>query len=228
MIKYIYFTLMGIAFFLAVGLSVSITTEIVKSRTRQEMFLDIFGESKDYMLTTEPTEETHLNRYGVFLDDGMASFIVECCESFDVDTNLVIAILEKENPLLIKDAVSKPNENGTVDTGLFQLNDRSLYSKGGFLDKYWDQSLGEFNSSNWKNNAYVAIRLIGDLEKMFGKGKTYWIACAYNAGPQRAYKEWTKDIGDTNIYLPESTRNNYAPAVVQNFKKWNEITQTLK
>lgn len=226
--KYVYFTVIGIAFFLAVGLSVSITTEIVKSRTRQEMFLDIFGESKDYMLTTEPTEETHYNKYGVFLDDSMASFIVECCESFDVDTNLVIAILEKENPLLIKDAVSKPNENGTVDTGLFQLNDRSLYSKGGFLDKYWNESLGEFNSSNWKNNAYVAIRLIGDLEKMFGKGKAYWIACAYNAGPQRTYKEWTKDIGDTNIYIPESTRNNYAPAVVQNFKKWNEITQTLK
>lgn len=223
--KHVYLMIVvAIVFLLAVGLSVSITSAVVETKTQEQMFNDIFGESKDYMLTTEPAEETHLNKYGVFLDDGTASFIVECCESFDVDPNLVVAILEKENPLLVKDAVSKPNENGTVDTGLFQLNDRSLYSKGGFLDKYWDQSLGEFNSNNWKNNAYVAIRLIGDLEKMFGKGKAYWIACAYNAGPQKAYKEWTKDVGDTNIYIPESTRNNYAPAVVQNFKKWNEIT----
>jgi hypothetical protein len=181
---------------------------------------DIYGESKEYMLVTENCDKTYMNRYGAFLPDDMADFITECCRSFGVDVNLVVAMLEMENPSLDVSAVSKVNENGTYDIGLFQLNDRSLYSKDGFLDKYWNSLLGEFNPDNWKNNAYVAIKFIGDLEKMFGKDNVYWIACAYNAGPGRAYKEWTKTEDDKQ-YLPESTRTYYGPMVVNNWKKWN-------
>jgi hypothetical protein len=181
---------------------------------------DIYGESKEYMLVTENYDKSYMNRYGAFLPDDMADFITECCRSFGVDANLVVAMLEMENPSLDVSAVSKVNENGTYDIGLFQLNDRSLYSKDGFLDKYWNSLLGEFNPDNWKNNAYVAIKFIGDLEKMFGKDNVYWIACAYNAGPGRAYKEWTKTEDDKQ-YLPESTRTYYGPMVVNNWKKWN-------
>ena len=189
---------------------------------------DIYGESKDYMLVTESLDKTYLNPYGTFLNDGMADFIIECCKSFGVDSNLAVAVLEMENPSLNVSAVSKPNDNGTRDIGLFQLNDRSLYSKDGFLDKYWNPLLGEFNPDNWKNNAYVAVKLLGDLEKMFGKGNVYWIACAYNAGPSRAYREWTKT--DDKSYLPERTRDYYAPMVVNNWKKWNALVgqQNLK
>jgi hypothetical protein len=181
---------------------------------------DIYGESKDYMLVTESCGKTYMNPYGAFLPDDMADFITECCGSFGVSTNLVVAVLEMENPSLDVSAVSKPNDNGTCDVGLFQLNDRSLYSKDGFLDKYWNSLLGEFNPDNWKNSAYVAIKFIGDLEKMFGKDNVYWIACAYNAGSGRAYKEWTK-TDDDKQYLPESTRTYYGPMVVNNWKKWN-------
>ena len=186
----------------------------------QNLVNEIYGERKDYMTVSNGFDETHLNPYGAFLNDEMADFIIQCSGSFSVDTNLVVSILEMENPSLIVDVVSKTNENGTYDIGLFQLNDRSLYSKDGFLDKYWNSLLGEFNPDNWKNNAYVAIKFIGDLEKMFGKDNVYWIACAYNAGPGRAYKEWTKTEDDKQ-YLPESTRTYYGPMVVNNWKKWN-------
>ena len=201
---------------------VSLTYSISSSITEKNILLRIYGENQDYMLLTDKDVGGNWpNAYGTFLDDEKARFIIECCESFSVDSNVVVSILEKENPCLIVDATSKPNLNGTRDVGLFQLNDRSLYSKDGFLDKYWDSSLGEFNADNWKHSTYIAVKFIGDLVKMFGDSNVYWIACAYNAGPSRAYKEWTKE--DDKSYLPESTVNNYAPCVFQNYKKWEKI-----
>ena len=201
---------------------------ICSRKTENKIRSDIYGNSESYMIAYEHTVKTYTNSYGTFIDDDMSFFINECSSSFGVDVNLVVSILEQENPLLVFDAVSKPNKDGTVDVGLFQLNDKYLYAKDGFLDKYWDTSLGEFNASNWKHSTYVAIKLIGDLEKMFGEGNIFWIACAYNAGPQRAYKEWTRTRGDDTVYLPESTLNRYAPSVLQNYNKWTKIVDSFK
>lgn len=60
-----------------------------------------------------------VNKYSFFLDDEKAEYIVQLCSDFNVDSDLVVAILIQENPTLKVDAASGPNRNGTADLGLF-------------------------------------------------------------------------------------------------------------
>lgn len=162
--------------------------------------------------------ENFENKYSDFLDDEKAEYIVNLCEDFKLDTDLVIAILQKENPTLKTDAVSKMNENGSVDLGLFQLNSMSLY-EWGFLENWWkEKTMGEFDPANWKHNAYIAIKYIEDLTETFGENNAYHIAAAYNAGSQKAWNNYTNN--KNGIQLPQSTVENYVPSVLLNYRIW--------
>lgn len=156
----------------------------------------------------EPTVEENefINPYSFFLDNGKAKFIVTLCKNLEVDSDLVIAILMKENPNLIEDAESKENKNGTHDLGYFQLNDRCLYEEGGFLDLYWDDSFPEFDPYNWMYNSFVAINHIKSLSTQFGDNNYELIAAAYNCGAGRTIS------GN----IPSSTEIYYVPSVLEN------------
>ena len=56
------------------------------------------------------------------------------------------------------------NDNGTVDIGLFQLNDRYIWTE--FREKYWFDNV-ELDPFNWKHNTYIALHLMADLHKEF-------------------------------------------------------------
>lgn len=110
------------------------------------------------------------------LPQEMSVYICKLCSEIDLDSNLAVSILMRENPELNPDAVHK-NENGTMDVGLWQLNDKYLYQV--FLTRYWKLPV-DFNPFNWKMNTYIALNHIKYLQtqmKVFDD-----VVCSYNCG----------------------------------------------
>lgn len=199
-------------------LAISITWSCVYLNTMKKIGIS----SKSFFATNVKVDyiKDFENKYESFIDDEKAEYIVKLSNDFNVDSDLVISILEKENPTLVTDATSKLNQNGTRDLGLFQLNDKSLYIKDGFIELWWKPEFGEFNADNWKHNTYIAVKYIQDLAKTFGPNNIYYIAAGYNAGIPRAYKAY---INNDKLSLPTSTVDNYAPTVENNYKKWKAL-----
>lgn len=166
------------------------------------------------------------NKYKDFLSDEKAQYIVEVCNGFGLDPDIAVAILAVENPTVNENAINRKNLNKTIDIGLFQLNDRSLYEKGGFLDQWWTfDSKDNFDPFNWKHNAYIAIQYMNLLKNTFGEKNPYWIAAGYNAGITRAQASYFESHGkkNTDDKLPTSTRDYYAPSVENNYKRWHSM-----
>lgn len=204
--------ILGTAFLMSVAV-VAVVFFMLGQKKMSRMY-GHFSQKED-----EIRQEDFTNPYSWFLDDEKAEFIVSTCNDFGVDPNLAVAILNKENPGLKCDFVSKPNGNGSIDIGLWQLNDRSLYSKGGFVDLWWNEKLFgiEFNPTDWKHNTYIAVQLLNDLQKTFGKSNIWFIVAAYNCGCPRAYREY---MDRTLSIIPDSTRFDYVPSVINTY---NEI-----
>ena len=176
--------------------------------TRKSTLEEVGLVSTNYLTVYEhPVKvDNFVNKYSFFLDDEKAEYLVQLCSDFNVDSDLVVAILMQENPTLKVDAVSGPNANGTADLGLFQLNDCCLFQKDGFLDLFWPKDFPEFEATNWKHNSYIAIRLIEDLTKTFGENAYENIAAAYNCGSGRVFLR----------QIPVSTSTVYVPSVMNN------------
>jgi hypothetical protein len=120
---------------------------------------------------------------GLLPAQDLERFIGEQCREAGVSEKLVWAILAQENPMLKFDAVHV-NENGTRDLGLFQLNDRYLYSD--FVPRYWKFS-DTFRWDDPYHNSYVGIRHIKWLwgtcpMAVPDRSKAFTVALAYNCG----------------------------------------------
>ena len=98
-----------------------------------------------------------------FLEPEISDYICALCDGLKLDSDLVVAHLLVENPEFNPDAIHK-NDNGTVDIGLFQLNDRYIWTE--FREKYWFDNV-ELDPFNWKHNTYIALHLMADLHKEF-------------------------------------------------------------
>lgn len=208
---------------LVLGFLIGSTTFIItKNQTLKEIGLVMIEKNIFGNLEVKQNNPDFVNKYEGFLSDEMAEWICSCSEDFGVDPDLAVAILKKENPSLITNAVSGMNQNGTVDLGLFQLNDRSLETY--FLKEWWNPEVmgEEFNAGNWKHNSYIAIRYIADLQEQFGANNVFYIAAGYNAGAVRAWNEYTRS--ENGKWLPEITRNFYAPAVENNYKDLKKLS----
>ena len=103
-------------------------------------------------------------------------YIHSLCEAMNVNMDLVIGILFTENPGMKVDATHL-NQNGTVDIGLFQLNDRYLWST--FVPAYWVAEV-EFDPFNWKHNSFIAISHISYLKQRMKSDKL--AVLSYNCG----------------------------------------------
>lgn len=169
------------------------------------------------LVVEEQPVEKFINRYSTFLDAEKAEYICTLCSDFKVDPNFVIAILLKENPAIDPSAVGRMNRNGSVDVGLFQLNSKVLYEKGGYLDLFWRKDFPEFNASNWKHNSYIAVRVIRDLFKTFGDNAPTKVAAAYNCGIGRVFRE----------KIPNSTKNDYVPAVMTSLALLQKLQEPI-
>ena len=142
------------------------------------------------------TEEPH--RYQ-FMPKEISDYICSLCEELEVDSDLAVSHLMTENPELDVDAVHL-NINGTVDCGLWQLNDRYLWTS--FKDAYWFENV-ELNPFNWKHNTYIAVHHIAYLQKKLKV--TDDAIMAYNCGIAAVM---SGDIPDsTKVYLKKVKTN---------------------
>ena len=98
-----------------------------------------------------------------FLEPELSDYICALCDGLKLDSDLVVAHLLVENPDFNPDAMHR-NENGTVDLGMFQLNDKYLWTT--FKNDYWFNNV-ELDPFNWKHNTYIALHLMADLHKEF-------------------------------------------------------------
>lgn len=106
----------------------------------------------------------------------LSNYICDMSEELDIDSDLVVAILMRENPEFNPDATHR-NDNGTIDVGMFQLNDRYLWTE--FKNDYWFENI-ELNPYNWKHNTYIALHHIKYLQDKFKIQDD--VIMAYNGG----------------------------------------------
>ena len=160
----------NIAVYIALGvLFIFCTTTLaflIGRKTSKRMAIDF---------TCEVTDNGEESKYK-FIDSSISDYICDLCNELSLDSDLVVAILMVENPEFNKDAVHR-NENGTIDVGLFQLNDRYLWTT--FKDSYWFDNV-ELDPFNWKHNAYIAIHHLEQLQKRLKV--TDDVIMAYNCG----------------------------------------------
>lgn len=120
-------------------------------------------------------QKTEIPKYD-FLDADLSDYICEMCENLGLDPDLSVARLMVENPEFNNDAMHL-NENGTVDCGLWQLNDKYLWTT--FKTRYWFDNV-ELNPFNWKHNTYIALHHMKYLQDKFKVQDDAIIA--YNCG----------------------------------------------
>ena len=135
-----------------------------------------------------------------FLEPELSDYICALCDGLKLDSDLAIAHLLVENPEFNPDAIHK-NDNGTVDLGMFQLNDRYVWTE--FREKYWFDNV-DLDPFNWKHNTYIAIHLMADLNTQFKVQDD--AIMAYNGGRGAVMNGTVKP--STYEYL-RKVKNNY-------------------
>lgn len=149
---------------------------------------------------TELTYESVDVKYD-FLPVELASYIENLAEELELDPDLCVAILMRENPEFNPKA-QHVNENGTIDQGMFQLNDRYIWTV--FVKNYWDFDDVEFNPYNWKHNTFLALHHLKYLSESFKVMDD--IICSYNAGNNAVI---TGNIPESTFYYLAAVKNNY-------------------
>ena len=150
----------------------------------------IIKEKDKFILMMSDNEQTQVTSKYDFIEPKIALYIESLCNELELDSNLVFGILMQENPMFDSNAVNR-NENGTLDVGLFQLNDRYLWTD--FEKRYWVQGI-ELDPFNWKHNCYIAVHHISYLKKSLKVNDD--VIMAYNCGMGAVMKD----------RIPESTR----------------------
>lgn len=101
----------------------------------------------------EIQEEIINSKYN-FMSVEISNYIVQLCNELELDSDLVVSILMQENPTFNIEATNR-NQNGTMDCGLFQLNNKYIWTT--FVPDYWVDINVEFNPYNWKHNTFFSI-----------------------------------------------------------------------
>ena len=138
------------------------------------------------------------------------AYLVKQCSEVGVPVGIMEAILLQENPSFNPKATHK-NKNGSVDLGLFQLNDKYIHTD--FIPRYWHHE-EEFRWDNPFHSTYVAVRHVKWLYSKFWqeatpRSKDFAVSLAYNC--------WYTAVMTGKV--PRSSAD-YAAAVV--FSVWGE------
>lgn len=154
----------------------------------------------DFISEEIETQQENIHKYK-FLPAELSDYIVRMCVELEIDPDLAVSILMQENPEINLNATHK-NENGTIDLGLWQLNDKYLYTT--FANNFWKFEDVELNAFDWKHNTFIALHQIEWLQsrlKLFDD-----IVMGYNAGIGAVMNRTIPD--STKIYLCR-VRNNF-------------------
>ena len=98
-----------------------------------------------------------------FLPAEVSNYICDMSDELGLDSDLTVARLMVENPEFNPEATHR-NENGTIDVGLFQLNDYYLWTT--FKTRYWFDNI-QLDPFNWKHNTYIALHHMKYLDDKF-------------------------------------------------------------
>lgn len=160
----------------------------------------------DFTLPDETTtEEPHCYQ---FLNKALSDYICDLSAELDINPNLVVSILMVENPEFNQEAIHR-NENGTIDCGLFQLNDRYVWTT--FKAAYWFDNI-ELDPFNWKHNAYIAMHHIKALQDQLKLQDE--VIMAYNCGIGAVMNETVPAA--TKVYLAKVKNNMVLLKVAEN------------
>lgn len=134
---------------------------------------------KDYAIVNikSAINEPMVNSKYDFIDTMIAVYIEQLSIGSEVDPDLAFAILMVENPQFDIYAMNR-NDNGTIDEGLYQLNDRYFWTT--FRNNYWKFEEIEPDPFNWKHNAFIAINHIAYLQNTLKVQED--VIMAYNCG----------------------------------------------
>lgn len=150
----------------------------------------------DFSIIEDDTEEPH--KYA-FLSKQLSDYICNYSAELGINPNLVVSILMVENPEFNPEATHR-NQNGTIDCGLFQLNDRYLWTT--FRKEYWFDNV-ELDPFNWKHNAYIAMNHINSLQKQLKLVDE--VIMAYNCGVGPVMDGTVPEV--TKVYLAKVKNN---------------------
>lgn len=150
----------------------------------------------DFSITETVDDSEHKYQ---FLDKQISDYICELSSELDIDSDLVVAILMCENPEFNPEATHR-NENGTIDVGMFQLNDYYLWTT--FKRDYWFDNI-ELDPFNWKHNSYIAIHHIKELQNQLKVQDD--VIMAYNGGKGAVMNGTVKP--STRVYLAKVKNN---------------------
>lgn len=157
--------------------------------------------SKIVHVDFETVENTEIENWKYsFLKKEYSNYIESLSSELKIDSDLVVAILIKENPEFNPDAIHQ-NVNGTFDCGLMQLNDKYIYTV--FVPAYWDLKNIEFNPFNWKHNLFLAMHHIQYLCESLKVQDD--VIAAYNAGRGAVI---SGKIPESTRYYVASVKNN--------------------
>lgn len=124
------------------------------------------------------------NDEGIPLSFELQIHIKNECNKYGVDVSEAVAIMLTENPTLEPELINK-NTNGTIDTGLFQVNScRNDELK----------SMGINNLKDPKQNITAGVFIISTLDKYSGHEKYM----AYNMGVGGMKKAVSRGVSSTN------------------------------
>ena len=161
----------------------------------------------DFTITDSTDNSEHKYQ---FLNKQLSDYICEMSTELELDSDLVIAILMVENPEFDVEATKK-NVNGTIDCGLFQLNDRYIWTT--FKNDYWFDNI-ELDPFNWKHNCYLAMHHIKNLQKQLKVQDD--VIMAYNCGISAVMNENIPPV--TKVYLAKVKNNLFLLKNVENEK----------
>ena len=163
-------------------LSALCVTSIVATATLQKQTAQLMGTN----VALKKALDGELTKQSVILDNGykyyfnlseeMNVYLNQVCILQEVNIDLAYSILMIENPTLNALATNL-NSNGTIDIGLFQMNDKYIWTE--FVPKYWNKARDP-DMFNWRDNMYIAVAHISDLYSVFQNPlETFY---AYNGG----------------------------------------------
>lgn len=136
-----------------------------------------------------------------FLPAEVSNYICDMCDELVMDSDLTVARLMVENPEFNPEATHR-NENGTIDVGLFQLNDYYLWTT--FKTRYWFDNI-QLDPFNWKHNTYIALHHMKYLDDKFKVQND--AIMAYNCGEGNVMNGTIPD--STRTYLAKVKNNLY-------------------
>ena len=168
-------TVMYSTYALVIVMFVSLILVVRKSYNEQNTIRKLNAAIINIEETFNAEEET-VSKYN-FVDVRKAVYIEQLSIELGLDPDLSFAILMVENPEFDEYAIHK-NENGTIDVGYFQMNDKYFWTT--FRELYWDFENVEPDPFNWKHNCYIALHHLKYLQDKLKL--TDDVIMAYNGG----------------------------------------------